>query len=300
MHNLPFDKPGKFWRGNLHTHSTFSDGRLPVETACQLYREAGYDFISMTDHFLQQYNFPMTDTRPFRRDDFTTIIGAELHTGETELGSQWHILAVGLPFDFAPPAEGETGPQIAARAMEAGAFVAAAHPNWYSLSETDILSLGPIHAIEVYNGVADSHNDKAESWHITDVLLGKGHRYFACATDDCHFKPDFRDFVRGWVHVKSESLEPEVLLTALKAGHFYSSTGPKIHDLRIEAGQRLVVRSSPANIVYLVGKGSRSLRVSGQGMIETELSLANFNSPYGRVVVRDAEGGRAWSNPIWF
>ena len=28
MHALPFDKPGRFWKGNLHTHSTLSDGAL--------------------------------------------------------------------------------------------------------------------------------------------------------------------------------------------------------------------------------------------------------------------------------
>jgi hypothetical protein len=27
--NLPFDKPGRFYRGNLHAHSTVSDGSLP-------------------------------------------------------------------------------------------------------------------------------------------------------------------------------------------------------------------------------------------------------------------------------
>jgi hypothetical protein len=29
MHALPFDKPGRFYRGNLHTHSTRSDGTMP-------------------------------------------------------------------------------------------------------------------------------------------------------------------------------------------------------------------------------------------------------------------------------
>ena len=103
MHNLPFDKPGRFWRGNLHTHSTNSDGQLSVEATCQQYRQAGYDFFSLTDHFLERYNFPMTDTTPYRTDDFTTIIGAELHSGAQDNGELWHILAVGLPFDFEPP-----------------------------------------------------------------------------------------------------------------------------------------------------------------------------------------------------
>jgi len=31
MHKQPFDKPGQWFRGNLHTHSTRSDGRLTPE-----------------------------------------------------------------------------------------------------------------------------------------------------------------------------------------------------------------------------------------------------------------------------
>src|SRR5690606_9597775 len=181
MHNLPFDKPGRFWRGNLHTHSTLSDGHLPPEQVCALYRNMGYDFLALTDHFLSIYRFPLADTRAFRTDDFTTIIGAELHAGETELGRLWHILAVGLPLDFVAPGADESGPEIAARALKAGAFVAAAHPYWYKLTEADVLSLGPVHAIEVYNGTSEDHNDMADSWYMLENLLERGHRYSACA-----------------------------------------------------------------------------------------------------------------------
>ncbi len=129
MQSLPFAKPGRFWKGNLHTHSTRSDGRKSPQEVCRLYAQAGYDFIALTDNFLEQYGFPITDTRPFRSEEFTTILGAELHTGALENGTVWHIVAAGLPTDFAPPAAEESGAQIAARAMQAGAFVGIAHPH---------------------------------------------------------------------------------------------------------------------------------------------------------------------------
>ena len=220
MQKLPFSLPGRFWRGNLHGHSNLSDGGFSPEEVCRKYQDEGYDFISLTDHFLSQYNFPSADTRPFRNSEFTTIIGAELHAGQTELGGIWHILAVGLPFDFAVPAEGETGPELAARALAVGAFVAAAHPNWYALTERDLDDLGMVDAIEVYNGVAIDHNDHADSWHITDIQLGRGKRYLTYAADDFHGVRGRHDFVRGWVHVKAEENTPEALLSALKAGHF--------------------------------------------------------------------------------
>lgn len=48
-----FHSSGKWFRGNLHTHTTLSDGRYTPERAAALYRDAGYDFIALTDHWVQ-------------------------------------------------------------------------------------------------------------------------------------------------------------------------------------------------------------------------------------------------------
>ena len=299
MELLPFAKPGRFWKGNLHTHSTRSDGTKPPQEVCRLYEQGGYDFIALTDHFREQYGFPITDTRPFRSAGFTTILGAELHTGAIENGTVWHIVAAGLPSDFAPPAAQESGAQIAARAMQAGAFVGIAHPHMYTLTETDVAALGPAHAVEVFNGIAADANDRAESWHFLDILLARRQRYFAYAADDAHFNPYHHDFRRGWVQVKAEELSPEALVTALRAGAFYSSTGPEIYDIASIPGQRLTVHCSPAERIFLTGVGSASQRAWGNGLTSAEFDLSDWSSHYCRVTVRDRRGGRAWSNPIW-
>ena len=163
MRNLPFDKPGRFYKGNLHAHSSVSDGTLPPEELARLYRKAGYDFLAITDHFRQRYGFPITDTRPHRREGFTTLLGAELHAPETRLGLDWHILAVGLPPDFPPRRPSEGGSELARRAAEAGAFVGIAHPVWYGLAPQDAESLrGAAHAVEVYNHSTLEDNDRAD------------------------------------------------------------------------------------------------------------------------------------------
>src|SRR5215470_4555436 len=118
---VPFSLPGRFWRGNLHTHSTLSDGALAPDKVVQAYKDAGYDFMMLSDHFIGHYDWPVADTRNFRSNSFTTIIGSELHAPETQVGELWHIVAAGLPLDFEPSPE-ETGPEIAVRAAAAGAF----------------------------------------------------------------------------------------------------------------------------------------------------------------------------------
>jgi hypothetical protein len=300
--DTPFSRPGRFWRGNLHTHSTLSDGRRSPEEVCRFYEAAGYDFLSLTEHFQEQYGWPMADTRPFRSQRFTTIIGAELHPAQDrmELGEPWHILAVGLPLDFAPSPLEETGPELARRALEAGAFVVVAHPQWHTATERDVAALGPIHAIEIYNASCADDNDTADSAYMLDVFLARGRRLTACATDDAHFIPNSRDREAGWVMVKSETLDPDALLAALKAGDFYSSTGPVIHDLIVEPGKRLWLRCSPANRIFLMGRPARYAVAAEQGVTEAEFDLSEWRSPYARLLVRDAEGQRAWTNPVWF
>jgi hypothetical protein len=298
--NLPFDQPGRFYRGNLHTHSTRSDGGVPPADAVRAYREQGYDFVALTDHFLPQYDFPVTDTRALRTAAFTTLLGAELHAPALGSGERWHILAVGLPLDFPPTGEQERGPDLAARAAAAGAFVGIAHPAWYGLTIADAETmLGAADAVEVYNETCVQLNDRGDSWYLADLLLERGHRLMAYAADDAHFKAR-EDRFGGWVQVRAESLEPEALLAALKAGHYYSSQGPEIHHLAID-GNQLRLECSPARAVFVGGRGARArTAVSANGDLTTcSLDLAPFAGSYCRVTVVDQAGKRAWTNPIW-
>jgi hypothetical protein len=298
----PFSRPGRFWRGNLHTHSTLSDGLRSPEAVCRFYETAGYDFLALTEHFLEQYGWPLVDTRQFRSEGFTTLIGAELHPAQDrmELGAPWHLLAVGLPLDFAQPPLEETGPALAQRALAAGAFVVAAHPQWYTMTDRDVTELGRIHALEIFNASASDDNDAAESAYLLDLLLARGQRLTACATDDAHFVLNTRDRAAGWVMVRSERNSPEALLAALKAGEYYSSSGPEIYNLDVEPGERLRLRCSPAERIFLIGGPAKYQTIGEQGITEAEFDLRAWTSPYARVLVRDDAGRKAWTNPIWF
>src|SRR3712207_7797258 len=69
---------GSFFRGNLHCHSNRSDGLVGPRDVATAYRDAGYDFICLSDHFEAEYGWQITDTRHLRDEGFTTIVGAEL------------------------------------------------------------------------------------------------------------------------------------------------------------------------------------------------------------------------------
>ncbi len=302
----PWDQPGRFWRGNLHTHSTVSDGVLAPEEVCRRYRDEGYDFLALTDHFVGSFGYPIVDTVPFRTNSFTTILGAELHSGAMRNGELWHILAVGLPPGFAPSntpsfrpvPDQESAPEIARRAVDAGAYVAIAHPQWSGLTLDDAREVAGIaHAVEAYNHGCAMGCDRPDGFHTLDLLLSEGFRLNLCATDDAHFYEP--DHFGGWVMVKAPANEPEALLSALKAGAYYSSQGPEIRGIELSAEAIRVECSAVASIV-IQGQGTAAKAIHGESLTRGEMPLERFrDSPWLRVSLIDRAGKRAWSNPIW-
>ncbi|MGW7256740.1 phosphotransferase, partial [Streptomyces sp. NPDC054834] len=160
----------------------------------------------------------------------------------------------------------------------------------------DAESLDAAHAVEIHNALA-AREDRGDSWHLADVLLNRGHRLTAYAADDAHFQPQDPPGCTAWVQVRAESLEPTALLASLKAGHYYSSTGPELHDIRLDDGQ-ITVRCSPARKVFLTGGAPGAQVREGEALTECSLPVGMFGQGFCRVTVEDAAGGRAWSNPI--
>jgi predicted metal-dependent phosphoesterase TrpH len=301
----PFKQPGSFWRGNIHTHSTRSDGVLEPEEVVLRYKAEGYDFLAMTDHFVGLFDYPLTDISAYADERFTTILGAELHTGAMDNGEIWHILAVGLPTDFAPPdapdfqpiAASESAPALAQRARDAGAFVAIAHPDWSQMTLADAASIKAAHAVEVYNHGCFNGCDRGYGFHIYERLLAAGRKLTLCATDDAHFfEPDH---FGGWVVVKARENTAPALLSALKEGAYYASTGPEFHDVVWE-DDHVEVSSSAVSAVILQGRSTRTVVRHGHSMTRTVLPFDKLApSPWLRVTIVDAAGKRAWTNPIW-
>ena len=99
MKNL-FRRSGEFLKGNLHLHTTNSDGELSPQNTVDHYGEAGYDFLSITDH-----NF-LTPPEELEDRGMVLLPGQELHQGRGELGQTHHIVAIGQPEPIqVPPTE---------------------------------------------------------------------------------------------------------------------------------------------------------------------------------------------------
>jgi hypothetical protein len=293
-----FAAPGRFHKGNTHMHSTRSDGALSPADVCGIYRDGGYDFVALTDHFLPNFGFPITDTRAFRSQRFTSILAAELHAPATASGELWHIVGIGLPADFAPTGPKESGPALAQRAADAGAFVTLAHPAWYALTIEDAQNVPAAHALEIYNHKSQTTTDRGDGTYLADQLHAAGRRIMLCAADDAHFQQ--RDYFGGFVMVKAADNTEEALLAGLKSGAFYASQGPVIESV-VYSEDSVEIACSPASAVMVLGRGTRAVQRLDAGMTRVTLPLGQIpTGGFARVVVVDAERRRAWTNPVWW
>jgi hypothetical protein len=297
-------REGRFFRGNLHCHSDRSDGLLEPEEVVAAYRGAGYDFLCLSDHFEEEYGWRVTDSRPLRAENFTTILGAELSSAAWDERDCYWVTAAGLPPDFgAPPPDDH--PEAIRRAADIGALVVMLHPglNNLPLAATDRLpALDAVHAVEVYNHNAAmaATSDRAHGAYMLDGLLEQGHRLLVNAGDDAHFGHPLDRF-GGWMEVHCDRLDPEALLGSMKAGRYYSTQGPALREMLVD-GDRLRVASSDAYAITLTGGGDRwqsGQERTGEPITEAEFDLVPFRGSYCRVTVVDPAGRRAWGNPVW-
>jgi hypothetical protein len=158
------------------------------------------------------------------------------------------------------------------------------------------MSLDAAHAVEVYNHISAVNSDRGDGMVLHEAMLAEGRRTFAIAVDDSHWK--VKDAFGGWVMVKAEENTPDALLAALKSGAFYSSQGPEFLDIRRE-GNTLEIETSPVDAILVMGPVSSGVRLNGSNLTSASVPLDKFAGGWCRVAIIDANGKRAWSNPLW-
>lgn len=285
----PFTIDGAWHRGNLHAHSTNSDGARTPEDAMAWYRDAGYDFAVLSDHRI------VSDTSAMATPDFITIPGIEMHGPDPFTGERYHILAVGV--NSLERSDDTWGPQEAIDRVNAdGGIAVMAHPYWLGQSAFNMRELRGFVGMEVFNSVCDRTKGKGFSNITWDEYLTQSGRTWGFATDDVHWKYGAEG--RGWVMVRTNDTTPAGIMTALRRGEFYSSMGPTIKDVRVESG-RVCVQTSPVSRITIVAaraSGSNNCAVGDQ-LTEAVHELQGTEQ-YIRVEIEDAHGCHAWSNPI--
>jgi hypothetical protein len=295
--NFRYEGLTRFFKGNTHVHTTGSDGMWTPDEAIARYRDAGYDFLAVTDHNV------VTRLQDRSTDSFCLIDSVEIdRTGKANWRTE-HVVCVGVGPKFP---DGASFSRMLSAARRAGAVICLAHPHWSGNSYQQV-ARGPFDGVELFNGVTYYHNRRENGIYLWDEVLRTGRDMLGFAADDNHGRPTgVKVCDLGWVMVGAERLGRESILSALRAGKFYSSTGPQFRSIEL-AGDKLTVHCSPVEHVWLLGPAWINKRINcapGQVVEGHEFDLAALREkegelPFLRLEIQDAQGGRAWTNKLF-
>lgn len=295
---LAQDDDARWYRGNTHTHTLWSDGDAPPEHAVKWYVDNDYDFLVLSDHNVMQEGerwFAITPDgrltpaktealeadfgtdwvetrtteeatemrlrtlaelkRQFEKGgDFLLIPGEEV-TDRFRL-AEIHINAINVT-ETIDPQKGDSVEATIQNNLDAiseqgrrlGRPVLAHlnHPNFRgSLGVENLANMKGERFFEVYNGHRSVDNEGTKAKHSTEALwdlaltrrlrdgAGDGEILFGLATDDSHdhYEVDAVSVPgRGWIMVRSKSLEADAIVDAMKRGDFYASSGVTLEDI---------------------------------------------------------------------
>jgi hypothetical protein len=289
-------------KGNLHTHTTRSDGLGTPEEVIRKYIDNGYDFLALTDHRLYNYQNFLPEGK------ITILPGMEMDRGIEGPGVHcFHTVCLGpLKEDGNGFAQDQVFERGKVRNQEEfqplldmlhanNNITLYCHPEWSSTPAREFDRLQGNFAMEIWNSGCAIENDMDTNAAYWDELLIQGKRIFGAAVDDGH---PMEHHCLGWVMVNSVNIVSEIL-KALSQGAFYSSCGPIIHDFYVDNGTAVLTCSPCDRILFTYGQAPNCMFRAPQGLI----SRAEFKVPphyrYLRAVAVDDQGRRAWTNPIF-
>lgn len=290
-------------KGNIHTHTTESDGDHSPQAVADWYSTRGYDFLMITDHN------KLTDISQIKvREGFLLIPGEEISAGYA--GTPIHVNALGVDKQLAPvsgTSKMDTLRKNVKIAVDAGGLAMINHPNWhYALTAAHIARAGNCNLFEIANCSSDCNND-GDAEHpslevVWDEVLTQGVEMYGVADDDTHhyqkFGPELHNPGRGWIAVRVNKLTRQDVLSAISRGDFYSSTGVELEDIRFrDSILSVAVKPAEAKTYRIQFIGSGGKIVDEKAAVKASCEVPAVRGSYLRAKVIASDGAVAWIQP---
>ena len=304
----PFPRSGNWYKGNLHTHTTNSDGKMSPEEVVAAYKALGHDFISLTDHRRYIYN------KHLQSDDFVIIPGFEVDINPPGSGMCHHIVAIRSKISDKNYADGyqfthpeykglESVQKVIDDLLAHDNFAFYAHPVWSYAELSDFVDLNGLIGMEIFNTGCHMENNTGYAPYHMDGVLKRGKMPYVIAVDDCHHH--LNDRGKGYIVVKADEKSEESIVDAILKGRFYASRGPEIYDFGVrtlENGKREVyIECSDVREIHFVAFNPLGKSFVGEkGELRSSACCnVNENWKYVRAEIVDDNGYQAWTNPIF-
>lgn len=339
MRQYLLPETGRFFKVNLHSHTTISDGQQTPEEVKRTFQEMGYSAVAFTDHEI------MLDHSDLSDDDFIALTGYEygfdlceenllsaLYEGEHKTWDHAEKVHMNLfskdPHDIRmvccdldyiwgnsrkhlDEAQYVGDPhyvrkysldgvnEVIRAARERNMLVVFNHPNWSMNPNSFCCGLEGLTGLEIINGASHIDSDMEDVPHVYQEMMRAGKRLVCVAGDDNHAT---RDCGLAWTMVKADSLSYENLIDGIENGNCYASSGPEIKELYVEDGKVTVKTSEAVGVFYLTaGRRARHKHMEKGGAPVTEVTFRiDPNDVAFRITVRDAAGNHAYTRYYYF
>ncbi|MCW8133420.1 MAG: CehA/McbA family metallohydrolase [Planctomycetota bacterium] len=280
----PYAEPGTpFLKGNLHTHTTNSDGSRPPQEVIDDYAARGYDFLMISDHD------KLIDPEPFKSHGMAMIPGNEISAKGP------HLLHIDAHTHIPPD---EDRQKILHQIAKDKAFAVINHPNWQEhfnhCAQEKLESWEGYLGIEIYNGVIRRLLGSPLATDRWDRLLAKGRRVWGFANDDSH-RPE--DVELAWNMVQAKKKTPKSVVEAMVAGAFYGSTGVEIETIACYGRTIHVATTNAQRIVVHSTSGKRETHVDAKEITFHVPEEAKYS--YVRVECWGPGDAMAWTQPFF-
>lgn len=275
---------------------------------------------------------PLDEVRPLVEEPgrFVMIEGVEIT--DTVGGAPVHVNALNI--SEAPHAAAASSPLSAlqgdirkVRELEERSgrpvFAHVNHPLWLGAINARDLALSGAEAFEVVNGGGGSPAETEDLWDQANALRARSGEplLWGVAADDAHvltrISADGDCPGRGWVMVRSPSLEADALVGAMKRGDFYASTGVTLDEVRYDetsATLSVSVRAQAEHRYEVRFVGNRGDEV-GAVLSTAQGTEASYSlrpeDVYVRAVITELDGearqwgglphpSQAWTQPVGY
>lgn len=205
----------RWLKGDLHMHTTYSDGAFHVEEVMNNVKKIGLDFISMTDH-----NSFAQNTAYIPREDLVIIPGVEYSTrnGDSNIWGLSHWQG-----ELNHSSEGDIESTIGV-AKELGAVVSMNHP--FIKNKPWKWNYDDFYCIEIWRGEWNVFNETALAyWHNRLTL---GHRLTGVGGSDIHDENQGRWYGLPTTAVYTNDYSSQGILKEIMKGNVCVLAGPDL------------------------------------------------------------------------
>jgi len=315
-----------WYKGNLHCHSSNSDGAAPPQEIARYYKKLGYDFIGISDH--NSY----TAVESYARDADILGIPCCEYTGKDSC----HVLAAGVTQAVAPNLESDdiwermspdkhlqsrlppNGPRRKVMMLQdginktiaTGGIPIVCHPLWkWAFNHQEMLELEHLTHFELCNASPDCNSmplpGKSYADEMWDAMLSNDIRVIGMASDDAHtYTAPYAPFLpiggRGWNMIKAPALTQTDILRAIRHGHCYATTGVILKEYTVTndriSVEIMVSRNREKHCIQFFGQGGRELQLDYASRAEY---CFRGDETYVRCRISSTMGNWAWTQPVF-